>query len=340
MTTRHALSRTLRLGALAAMAGCSSGGDDAPAIGFLSLGLTDSPVESAESVVVAFSGLEIKPADGPPETVALDPDACDTFENDLCYIDLLTLQGTTQRTVFAGELSPGELEWIRLLVAAELNVMDSYITFEDQSMCSLYVPSGAERGLQVNGPVTVTANGRSEYTIDWDLRSSVTMPPGQTNDDPAAACAQNYFLRPTLRLVDSTTVGSIGGTVDGTLLADGGCGEDPVAMRYDTAAVYAFEDPDGTATPDDVDDNAADGPSPVATAGVEWDETAQAYRYEIGFLLPGDYLLALTCNADVEDPTVDDTAGDPATVEFIGERTTTVETDAEADGDFPTPGTS
>jgi hypothetical protein len=43
--------------------GCSGGGDDS-GTGTLSVGITDAPVDFASSVVVTFSGVELKPHGG------------------------------------------------------------------------------------------------------------------------------------------------------------------------------------------------------------------------------------------------------------------------------------
>src|SRR4051812_29172151 len=54
---------------LAACSGGSGGGGKADA-GMLKLGITDAPVDVADAVVVQFSGVELKPKDGAPFTVA------------------------------------------------------------------------------------------------------------------------------------------------------------------------------------------------------------------------------------------------------------------------------
>jgi len=135
------LSRVLVISAALVVAACGGGGGGGGAsVGTLNVGLTDAPVENAAKVVVAFQGAEIKPKDGPAlDPVPVDEANCDSYDvsTELCYIDLLTLTGMDRKVVFTGELPAGEYNWIRLLVEAEENVIDSYIEFEDGTQCSL-----------------------------------------------------------------------------------------------------------------------------------------------------------------------------------------------------------
>lgn len=333
--------------AAAVLAACSSGGSDGSisSTGTLNLGLTDSPVESANSVVVAFTGIELKASDdsAPMEPVIFDPSSCDDFNEatGTCSIDLLDLTGTTRKVVFNEQLPVGEYEWVRLLVDADRNEMDSYIELTDGTMCSMWVPSGDETGLKIVSGITVTANGVSDYTLDFDVRKSVTAPPG-LNTGSTEACTQNYILKPAIRIVDTTKVGSIGGTVDSALLDAAECRDNNTDGIVDNLAVYVFEDFDAE-NPASVDDFDGEG-DPIASASVTGD--GSSYRYEVGYLLGGDYRLGLTCTADVDTVGEDEFGcdeADPAckTTEppfaFQAERSVTVEANAEAEGDFTVP---
>lgn len=328
--------------AAAILAACSSGGgDDGAGTGTLNIGLTDSPIESAESVVVAFTGIELKAAGDPApmDPVVFDETSCDDFDTQTgtCSIDLLELAGTTRAVVFDEQIPAGAYEWIRLLVDADRNEMDSYITLTNGTMCSIWVPSGDQTGLKIVNGITVTANGVSDYTLDFDVRKSLTAPPGLATAS-IEACAQNYILKPAIRIVDTTEVGSIQGTVHPDLLAE--CRDDPADGIRDNVAVYVFEDFDA-GNPVSVDDLDGDG-DPIASAGVVGDGTA--YSYEVGYLLPGDYRLGLTCTADKDDATVNDlncdgegcVVTDPP-FSFLAELPVTVETGAASNGDFTAP---
>ncbi|MEX2496228.1 MAG: DUF4382 domain-containing protein [Woeseia sp.] len=338
--------RSITLGTIAAiplllLAGCNSDGSDPAGEGTLTIGLTDGPVESAERVVIAFSGIELKQSGAAPlDPITLDEASCDDFDaaTGTCSIDLLTLTGTNRKVVFNETIDAGQYEWVRLMVDAERNVMDSYIEFEDGTSCPLYIPSGSETGLKIVSGITVTANGMSDYTLDFDVRKSVTAPPGlQTGD--TEACTQNYILKPAIRIVDTTEVGAIGGTVDEQLLADAECTVDDVSGLYQNTAVYIFENFDGAAVADDLDEDATHR-DPVTTASVvfDGDPAVNAYVYEAGYLLaPEDYLAALTCSSDLDDAATDDldpTSEPIGDFTFIAERTVVTEVDTIVDGSF------
>jgi hypothetical protein len=322
------------------LAGCSGGGDDSSELndgnGTLTLGLVDGPVEGAEQVVVAFAGIELKPDGGPPmDPIPMDASACDDFDSatGTCSIDLLDLVGTDRRVVFSASLPAGHYQWLRLLVNAERNIMDSYLVTLDGRMCSLYIPSGSETGLKIVSGLTVTTNGVSDYTLDFDVRKSITNPPGLS--DPDQQCADNYVLKPAIRIVDTTEVGAIAGTVDETVLAaDESCTLDELG-RYDNVAVYVYDDASGTAVADDLDGDDGD---PLTSASVVWNDGEQAYTYEVGFLLaPSGYHLALTCTADLDDAAIDDydpTEPDAGAFRFVAEQSIDVAVDAAADGSF------
>ena len=344
---------TLIASGLLGLAGCGgSGGGDAT--GTLSIGLTDGPIDKAKKVVVQFTGLEIKPAGGPPELVGIDPDACDSVGSDgSCNIDLLTLQGMDYRTLFAGEVPAGDYQWIRLLVNAERTVHDSYIIIDGEKQCSLWIPSGAESGLKIFSDIFVTANGVSNYMLDFDVRTSITAPPGLPSG--TLDCLQDYILKPTIRIVDETESGSIAGAVSPDLLSDESCRdvEEPLGV-VDNLDVYVFEN-FGT-PPVEMDDYDGIG-DPIASALVEWNGTE--YTYEVGYLR-GDsgadtYKLGLTCTADVdvmpgeEGKIADNYNCIPETIpttceinndlpfSFVTEIDVTVAIDDIADGTFPPP---
>jgi len=339
-------------GGMLGFAGCGGSSSGGASTGMLNIGLTDGPVESAAAVYILFTGLEVKPAGGPSETYDISPDACDPVLSpaDGCIINLLDLQGLEYRTLFAEDMPAGEYQWVRLLVKAEQNVLDSYIVFSGETIesppmeCSLWIPSGSETGLKIVSGMTVTANGQSNYMLDFDVRKSVTAPPGIADpDDPLEMCVQNYLLKPAIRMVDETESGSIAGTVDATILTDiEACRDADQDGIVDSLGVYVVENFDGLAVLDDYD---GDG-DPIAFAVAESNDSGLTYNYEAGFLLAGDYKLGLTCTGDVdEDATVADNFNcdfnDAACEEttpafgFVAERDVSVIVDDVADGSFP-----
>ncbi len=286
---------------LVALAACggSSGGNGGSNEGQLNLHITDAPIDSAAQVVVEFSGVSLKPADG---------EALEFTFDEPKSIDLLALQGSASESLLTDETVPaGEYEWIRLAVNAEHDgVLDSYIELTDGTMPELRVPSGSQTGLKLVSGFTVAAGGTSNFTIDFDLRKSVVMPGGQAG----------AFLKPALRLIDNASVGTIAGSVDAEVLVDQ-CA-DPAIQ---TGSVYVYSGSD--ITPTDVSGADTD---PLTTALVA-DEGGE-YRYEVGFVSEGDYTLAYTCGAVDDDPEAEDE------LVFFGTSNATVEADTTTEVNF------
>lgn len=311
--SRHALAP---LGVmLAALAGCggSGGANDAPAnaTGRLSLGVSDAPVHDATKVCVTFDAIEFKrQGDGPATTVALDP---------AVSVNLLDFQGTNAAPLLVSEELPaGNYEWMRLAVDAEqgsnggagdtggdtCDGAGSYIVMDTGGVYNLYVPSGAQSGLKLVSAYTVPANGEASFTVEFDLMKSITAPPG---------LAPDVILKPVLRLVNNVEAGAVVGEVDHALATAENC----------EPAVFLFDD---GVTPNPIDDGETQDPEdPVATAMVKEEvakDGSSAHRYTLGFLLPGDYELAFTCDGEVFDPAagigVSVVAGESTTQDLLG----------------------
>lgn len=297
MRYKHLLAAALCSAALAACGGSGSS-DNEPDTGTLDLKITDSPVDDAAEVVVVFTGVELKPANGEPFSI----DYCDVQSNpeDCRSIDLLLLQDGVTDDLLVGEtVEAGEYEWMRLKVLAEMNQQDgSYILLENGEQYPLFVPSGAQTGLKLVRPFTVAVDGTTRLVVDFDVRKSVIAPPG---------LAPNYLLKPTLRLMDELQTGTIDGVVD---LAELGTEQENEAC---IGGVYLFRE--FGATPDDMDGNDEDGADPVVFHSLEADEDGgTAASYMLSFIEAGDYTIAFTCNFDV-DVAPDESEYDPTAEE-------------------------
>lgn len=253
--------------------------------GRLTLGVTDAPVDDANKVVVQFTGVAIKKADA---------DESEFMFSEPRQIDLLSLQGGGSELLLDDiELEAGEYQSIRLMVNAERNTMDSYIELTDSNQISLFVPSGAQTGLKLNDSFIILADGSSNLIIDFDLRKSITNPRGQSD----------YFLKPRLRLIDNSEAGDIFGTVAADLITAEGCS--------DSASVYVFPGEVGVDGVDDIDiaeegEDDIGGAEPITTATVSMDSEG-VYNYVAAFLAPGEYVLGLTCQADLDQNDIDNT---------------------------------
>ncbi len=277
---------------LAGCGGSGSGPEVTATTGFFSLGVSDGPIHSAQKVCITFNEIELKSA-SERTIIALDP---------VRKINLLDFQGADAAPLLIDEeVTAGEYQWMRLGVdavrgsnggvgdtsAAECDGDASYIVMEDSSVHNLYVPSGANTGLKLVGGFTVPAGGSPGFTAEFDLARSITAPPGLDPD---------VILKPVIRLVNNLEVGTLAGVVDTGLATAEGC----------EPSVYVFED---GITPNpigiDGDPDGTDPNDPLATAMVDKqinsDET-ETWNYSVGFLLPGDYEAAFTCNGTDFEP--------------------------------------
>lgn len=261
---------------------CGGGGAESGATfsantnGILSIAVTDAPVDNAAKVVVKFTAIEVKPQGGN----ALSFDIPDRS------IDLLALAGGASTTILDGQTLPaGNYEWVRLLIDAQQNSMSSFIELRTGQQFPLFIPSGDEVGLRLNRGFTIAANGRSDFTIDFDLRQSVHAPPGQS---------PNYILRPTLRIVDNLRVGVVTGTVPAALI--------PVNC---TPFIYVFSG--SSVVPDDIDLAPAPDVDPLVSVPVNLDSATGQYRFRVPFLEVGSYTAAFTCDGALDAPDAENT---------------------------------
>ena len=276
-------SHTRQLGfygllAATALGLAACGGGSTADMGQMKLAVADAPVDGAQAVVVKFTGVELTGNGGNPVTI--------TFPQPKT-IDLLTQSGTASAVLFDQPIPAGKYGQIRLIVVADGDPSNSYMTLSDGTMHGLQVPSGFETGLKLVSGFTVPSGGVVDYTIDFDLRKAITCPTGQ-----APVCT----LKPTEKLVDNTTVGNIQGVVDNTLVPNGCI---PGVYLY-SGTVTAPEDMDSTAASSDTNQPQA-SKVPVANS-------QPPYYYQFTFLPPGTYTVAFTCQADLDNPDQADSA--------------------------------
>ena len=247
--------------------------------GTISISITDAAVDSAQEVWVQFTGVTIQPSNG---------DAIEFIFNNVKNINLLSLQGTLSADLIDDEvILPGNYDWVRLHVNANYDsILDSYIRLDDGSTHELNIPSGSQTGLKINTSFELLATEELNLMIDFDLRKSVVLSAG------------TYKLRPTLRMVNLNNTNSITGTIDSSLLTGTNCSDtNPVTGN----SVYVFEGNDVVA--DDMDNQ---NPEPLSSARVKLNSSTGNYEYIIGFVPAGNYTVAFTCQADLDDPDSND----------------------------------
>lgn len=238
--------------------------------GRVTLAVADAPVDDAEAVVVQFSEVTFTADDGETESVHLSPPL---------QVDLLRMTGGESFELISSHgLAAGRYRAIEFAVDGSSTTTESYVDVVGGARLPLFVPDDAESDLRVNAGFDIDEGDHVKVTVDFDLRRSV---------HPGDGTA--YELRPVLRFVVDDETGTVEGEVAQSLI-----GSDCVP------AVYAFSGSD--VTPDDVD---GVGTEPLTSAIVT--SAGGVLRYAIGFLEQGSYTLALTCDADEDDPGTNDT---------------------------------
>jgi len=257
--------------ALASLSGCWLSSSSPTVLG---IGVADTPVDGAQSVLVTFTGVQVTDASNktqefdfsvPQNVNLLDPDG----DGDGDGLDVL-LQSQP--------IAAGHYQSIRFLV----DMSNSNITLSDGSVHPLVLTTTDQTGITVTAPFDVLSEDENDYIVDFDLRASIALVSGA------------YQFTPVTRLVDNATVGAIGGHITNTFLIGSTAVSDPSC----DPAVYIYA---GTnVTPVDI----APGQSiqPVATATVTLDSFTGDYHYFNGFMPPGTYTVALVC-ASGDDPT-------------------------------------
>ncbi|PLX41837.1 MAG: hypothetical protein C0608_04395 [Deltaproteobacteria bacterium] len=282
------------------LAGCGS--SSSSSTGTISLSITDAPVDDAMEVYLTFTSFTLLGVEG---TADAGP-----YEIPLQYqgVNLMDYQGNDHAALVTGLEVPvgnykvrldadltftpdSQMSWISFDAASQrcTEAPVGEVVFDEASgTCRfpLVIPSEEESWFKPKGDVTITAGGSSAFTIEFDLRKNVVDP---SNEDVA------FKLKPTgLRLVNDTVVGSIEGAVD-TALLETECAEaTPVVYLYGRAgAVDEF-------IPDDIH---PDNLSYITSVPVLMDSPT-TYGYKVGFVLPGEYGVALLCAED--DPETDE----------------------------------
>lgn len=284
--------------------GSESGGNT----GRISVGVSDAPMHDAVKICIAFDQIELKPKDGPPILVEELLAAKQTIN-----VNLLEFPGMNAAPLLMDyEVPAGEYLWLRLGVnaaeggtggvndnalAMECQGDESYLALKNGGIHNLYIPSGAESGLKLTGSIIIPQGGEADFTAEIDLAKSVAYPGG---------LAPDAIFRPTMRLVNNAEVGAITGKVDTSLIVDG-CKPTAYIFEGDTLAVEPTVD------------------NALASALVQEQTNNLAeteYHYTVGFLLPGSYGAAFSCD-------------DGATLRLSGDNPVGVVVNEVATANFP-----
>ena len=292
------IKRLLILCAVALLAagcgGSDSSNSDSSDQGVLALRITDAPVNDADiaEVWVRFTQVIIHPADGRDNIVHDVEDDSDP-NNVLPYreIELKSLVGGKTSLLGDIPLDAGEYSWIRLVIDPE----NTRIVETSGAEYLVKCPSCDKSGFKLVRAFDVEATGWVDFTIDFDLRKSLTLRrPNKVRAD------FDYILRPTLRILDTELASSfIHGMVE----------DQHPEIDPDVCWVYLYEGDAVSTEPDDICINSGTNICPPADrplleAPVQLDSVSGLYTYNTGRIVPGTYTAALVCEAD--DPEVDD----------------------------------
>ena len=305
MNRRFPLARVLTTillaGGIAALAACNGSGSGT---GSMSLAVTDTPVDSAQSVVVAFTGVTLHGPDG-TKTI--------TFSQEKT-VNLLAQQGNASANLLPNTtVTAGQYQWIRL----NLDLANSYIVTDTGAQYPLTIPSGSQTGLKLVSGFTVAQGSQMNFMIDFDLRKSLTMAQNGSTG------AVKYILKPALRLINMQQVGSIAGSAAATMTINGAA----ISNASCSPAVYVYSGTNVTLAGYDV--TTSGGATPLTSATLNLNNTTGNYDYTVGFLAPGGYTLAVTCAAN------DTTSPSAATLAFSAPATATVMANATTTVNFP-----
>lgn len=294
--------------AVSALAACGSSGSDGGSQSNTKLSVTDAPVDNLAEVNIRFDAVEFLRAGGEEDNEGSNRVR---FEFDPPrMVNLLDFTAGRAEVLIDEPIPAGEYSQIRLEVAAERGDMDSFVVEDAGGQVSLFIPSGSQSGLKLNGPFEISAALGANFIIDFDLRKSVNNPQG----------VPDYRLRPSLRIVEVEESGSITGMVDPQLFEGEDCDADP--QNGDGSAVYVYNGADATTG------SFGSTNEPMTAAFVTFDEETGDFVYTAAFLQEGSYTVAFTCQAERDEPDAeteirfDDsanamvTAGEETTVDF------------------------
>lgn len=284
---------SVALAGLLSLSGCWFSGSDNTT---LTLAVADTPVDGAQSVVLAFTGVQVQPARGgaPIEVDYATP----------LQVDILQLQDDNFALLLDNQSVPaGSFLWVRFLV----DMSQSSITLSDGSVHPLVLTNAAQDPFKFNTEFTVLSDQQGVFVVDFDLRKSISLVSG------------NYDFTPYMRFLDPNQTGALEGSVSNTFTIGGVAISDPSCQP----AAYAYP---GNVTP--VDINPTTTPQPIQTATLRLSAFSGNYHYGFEYLPPGDYTVALVCAAN-DDPTTNDA------LTFSPPQTGTVVADELTPVDFP-----
>ena len=261
----------------------------------LTLAVSDAPVDTAFSVNVAISEVDLIDSNGNTVNSL-------SFQTPLS-VDLFTFQGGLSDPLVQDlGVTAGNYVALDVTLATDPLSTQSSVVQPDGSHV-LYIPQGSPTKIRVPVNFSIASNTVTNVTIDFDVRKSVIQDP----TDPT-----RYILVPDMRAVVNELSASVTGSVDTALIST-------VPNCIQGMTVYAYS---GAVRPTDVNINLPAGSlQPVSTALVGLNSTSGQYNFTLGFLpttlttitdpatgkveplVPSNvYTLAFTCQGNEDIP--------------------------------------
>ncbi|MFU2512311.1 DUF4382 domain-containing protein [Pseudoalteromonas sp. ASV78] len=294
---------------LVALTACGgSDKDDSPTTpqsAKFSLGVSDAPVSGLREVNVVFNSITLRQAEGGQDITFATREADDASKPEM--VNLLDYTGDDIFSLLDDEDVPaGEYSWIRAdVINGDVNdlTMTSHVVYEDGSIAPLVVKRKGNDGIgeiQLDGFTLNQAD--NDFVLEFDLKKSLVDP--QNSDE--------IFLKPRgVRLENLAESEDIEGTVSDALIAN--CETDNITLAAADGSfghtVYLYNS--DVAAPLDnyeVTEDETPADAPLATANVVFDSEDNQYEFELAFITPGDYQLAYTCVAHIDDAEIQDEA--------------------------------
>ena len=276
--------RTERFCALSLVGALLCGCEASTSIDFASAGYAQ-----ADQIMLAVEGVDLLDDGGSEHE--LDSDADSSFDA-LDYSNTDTLQ-----IVDGTDVAQGRYTGLRLRFSNEGS--------------ALYTSDGAAYPIDIGSNLTF-----ADMDMDLDEGESgsrlVIFEP-RFSLQASTTTDGHYTLTPVLRVVHPDRAASITGSVDDELVRSSACRQSRTLGSG--VAVYAFVG--ANVTPQDY--QRSSGASPVAAADVKTGDDGASFYYDFPYLTAGTYTLAVTCNADSENPGRNDGLG------FLAQSSVTVE---------------
>lgn len=324
----------LLMSALLALTACSSSDDaSSPASSDVSIRFSDAPIGELSEVVITVDKLIFNREGTDIVVDTFTSEELGIENSDTFQLDLLDVQGLDNKLVLDSVMLPvGDYQNLRIQVLD--NDIDKTYVWEDGGLAAkeLKVPSGELK----LGSFTVSSDSTQTFVVEFALNQAMTYNPGR----------DRYILKPRgIRVVRLVDAAHISGVVDLTSLhAREGCSEKLDTSIGNVAYLYAGHDletnllgdvfvrEDGSEEFQEFDgDVPANIIAPITSAPID----GMTGEYLFSYLQPGSYSLAISCQAELDDPVIYDQVVIPSPANQLIEVDLEAETQLECN--FPDP---